>query len=258
MSAAPSDASSSTPSRLLDAEDLGIPPKERIFLWISASFLLALIVANVFAASKLIVIPLGFHNVTVAAGILAYPVTFLATDLISELYGKKRADFVVVVGLGVSIGLLIFIEIGRAVPALSPEMEKVFADFFSSSTRAIVASMIAYLVAQLLDVRLFHFWKRFTGGKHLWLRNNGSTVGSQLVDTILVTTILFWGVTPPGTSTPMGVAEILPIIRDGFIFKGIVALFDTPLLYLGVAKLAPHIADPAAAAPLAPVSSENP
>ncbi len=224
-------------SSQVSEDHLPYPRSEKAFFAVAGAFLLALIVANVFAASKLIVIDLGFHKIVVAAGILAYPVTFLATDLISEIYGRKRADFVVMVGLGVSLGLLVFIEVGRAVPALNPQMDAVITGFFSSSTRAIIASMIAYLIAQLLDVRLFHFWKAKTGGKHLWLRNNGSTVGSQLVDTVLVTTILFWGVTPPGQTDPMGFSAIAPIIRDGFIFKAIVALIDTPLLYLGVRML---------------------
>lgn len=232
-------ASPSPAVLVTDASAPSYPRSEKAFLAVAAAFLLALIVANVFAASKLVVIRLGFHDVIVAAGILAYPVTFLATDLISELWGRKRADFVVIVGLGVSLGLLVFIEVGRWVPSLNEEMDKVFVGFFSSSTRAILASMIAYLVAQLLDVRLFHFWKEKTKGKHLWLRNNGSTVGSQLVDTVLVTTILFWGVTPPGAQGAMGVAEIAPIIRDGFIFKAIVAAIDTPLLYLCVRLLRP-------------------
>lgn len=234
-------ATTSTDSSAPDLSAPAYPRSEKAFLAVAAAFLLALIVANVFAASKLVVIHLGFHDVIVAAGILAYPVTFLATDLISELWGRKRADFVVIVGLGVSLGLLVFIEIGRWVPALNVEMDSVFVGFFSSSTRAILASMIAYLVAQLLDVRLFHFWKEKTKGKHLWLRNNGSTVGSQLVDTVLVTTILFWGVTPPGATAPMGVGEIAPIIRDGFIFKAIVAAIDTPLLYLAVRLLRPFV-----------------
>ncbi|MCP4504136.1 MAG: queuosine precursor transporter [Deltaproteobacteria bacterium] len=118
--------------------------------------------------------------------------------------------------------------------SLVPVHQENFDDFFTSNTRAITASMLAYVVAQLLDVRLFHFWKNLTQGRHLWLRNNGSTFGSQLVDTVLVTAILFWGTALPGQSGTYGLSEIAPLIRDGFIFKAIVALIDTPLLYLAV------------------------
>lgn len=217
--------------------------RERIFLVLSGIFLLCLIVANVFAASKLIRIDLGFHTIVVAAGILPYPVTFLATDLISELYGKERANFIVLVGFGVSLGLLAFIEVAKLVPALDETQQTLFLGFFATNTRAVLASMLAYLAAQFLDVRLFHFWKDLTRGRHLWLRNNGSTVGSQLVDTVLVTTVLFWGTSPPFMNgATMGMSEILPIIRDGFIFKAIVAVLDTPLIYGFVAYLGPRVA----------------
>lgn len=208
---------------------------EYLYLSLVGLFVLALVVANVFAASKLIQINLGFHVVTVAAGIIPYPITFLVTDLISELFGKERARRTVIIGFWVSLGLVALVEVGRVVPALDPAQQEIFSSFFSSTTRAVFASMLAYLVAQFIDVQLFHFWKRVTAGKHLWLRNNGSTVGSQLVDTVVVTTVLFWGTSPPFMNgAVMGWSEILPIIRDGFIFKAIVALVDTPLLYLGV------------------------
>lgn len=209
--------------------------REKLYGALLGTFLLCLIMANVFAASKLIAVPLGFHTIVVAAGILPYPITFVVTDLISELYGRERADFAVWVGFGVSLGLLALIELGRWTPAFDAEQQTLFAGFFSTNTRAVLASMFAYLVAQFLDVRLFHFWKRLTGGRHLWLRNNGSTVGSQLVDTVLVTTLLFWGTSPPFMhGKTMGLTEVAPIIRDGFLFKAIVALIDTPLLYLFV------------------------
>lgn len=210
--------------------------RELVYLGLVGAFLLALIVANVFAASKLIRVNLGFHTVVVAAGILTYPITFLVTDLISEVYGKARAEMTVWIGLAVSVGLVLLVQLGRAVPALDPIQQEQFATFFSSTGRAVAASMVAYLVAQWIDVQLFHFWKRLTKGKHLWLRNNGSTVGSQLVDTVVVTTALFYGTSPPFMNgAVMGFAEIAPIIRDGFIFKAVFALLDTPFFYLGVA-----------------------
>ena len=87
--------------------------------------------------------------------------------------------------------------------------------------------MTAYLLAQLLDVRLFHFWKNLTNGRHLWLRNNGSTILSQLVDSVLVVLVLFTGVWPAG--------QMFETIMDLWLFKLLVALLDTPFAYLGVA-----------------------
>ena len=104
----------------------------------------------------------------------------------------------------------------------------------------IFGSMTAYLVAQLLDVRLFHFWKRVTRGKHLWLRNNASTMTSQMADTIIVNSI-FLGL---GLGLPWDV--VAKIIVASYIAKLLIALADTPLIYLGVwlVRRVAHLPDP--------------
>ena len=111
----------------------------------------------------------------------------------------------------------------NAIPS-SPIDNSTYNLVFQNAARVIFASMIAYLVAQFIDVRMFHFWKNLTKGRHLWLRNNFSTVGSQLVDTVLVISILFIGVWEP--------AQIFQAIIDGFLFKILIALIDTPLFYV--------------------------
>ena len=123
-----------------------------------------------------------------SVGIIAYPITFLVTDLISELYGKKRANQVVISGFCASIftTLLIFISMNATAADWSPVDSATFNKVFGLSAPAFLASMMAYLTAQFIDVRIFHFWKRLTKGKHLWLRNNASTMFSQLVDTSMV------------------------------------------------------------------------
>ena len=93
---------------------------------------------------------------------------------------------------------------------------------FQNAWRLITASMVAYLFAQFIDVRVFHFWKKLTNGKHLWLRNNGSTIASQLIDTTLVISILFVGVWDTN--------QILSAIIDGWIFKMLMALIDSPII----------------------------
>ena len=94
---------------------------------------------------------------------------------------------------------------------------------FRNAWRLIAGSMIAYLFAQFIDVRIFHFWKKLTNGKHLWLRNNGSTVASQFVDTTIVICILFVGVWETD--------QIFSAIIDGWLFKMMMALIDTPIIY---------------------------
>jgi len=92
--------------------------------------------------------------------------------------------------------------------------------------------MIAYLVAQTVDVRLFHFWKKLTKGKHLWLRNNASTTVSQLVDSTAILSILYMAGNLGNDVTTVGALVIL--IINSYLFKFFFALFDTPLFYLGV------------------------
>ena len=112
-------------------------------------------------------------------------------------------------------------------------------DRISMTTRmAVLASMIAYLAAQFIDVYLFHFWKRLTRGKHLWLRNNGSTLVSQLVDTTAVVLITFWASIVAGDLTISGAVAY---IRDGYSFKLLVALIDTVPFYIGVKYLGRYL-----------------
>ena len=205
------------------------PPdrRERFFLILAGIFIGSLIIANV-----LVFKVWSFFGVKLIAGIIPYPVTFLATDLISEIYGRKRASLVVWVGFVTSIWILIVILIAGAVPAAdigiraAAQIDSLYAAVFGMSARAIFASMVAYLVAQLVDVHIFHFWRNLTKGAHLWLRNNGSTLFSQLIDTVLVVTILFAG--------QIGAKELLALIGGSYLFKLLIALFDTPFFYLGV------------------------
>jgi len=172
---------------------------------------------------------LGNSLFELSVGILPYPITFLITDLISEIYGKKRANQVVITGIFASFFSMGILLIANEVPAIenSPIDDETFNQVFALSPIAALASMIAYLLAQFVDIRIYHFWKNLTQGKMLWLRNNFSTFSSQLIDTVLVVGLLsvfgvlewklFWG-----------------LVISGFLFKIIVAALDTPLLYLFV------------------------
>tara|TARA_B100002052_G_C15645116_1_gene490205 strand:- start:8 stop:688 length:681 start_codon:yes stop_codon:yes gene_type:complete len=196
----------------------------QLFIILTAMFIAALITCNLIA-NKFVEINLGFKTFIVSAGILPYPLTFLITDILSEVYGRKMTNRVVASGFFASIMVLLFLWLGSIAPAIqtSPINNETFNLVFSNAWRVIAASMIAYLSAQFLDVRLFHFWKNLTKGKHLWLRNNASTIGSQLVDTTLVVCVLFIGVWPTG--------QIIQAIIDGWLFKIMCAFIDTPIFY---------------------------
>lgn len=198
---------------------------DRLYLVLAGLFIAALIVCNIIA-NKFITIDLGFKTFIISAGVLPYPLTFLITDILSEIYGRRKTNRVVIVGFIASIFVLGILWLGDQFSAIedSPVNDEQYRTVFSNAWRVIGASMTAYLVAQLLDVRIFHFWKKITKGKHLWLRNNGSTILSQLVDTILVVCVLFIGVKP--------YSEIQSIIIDGWLFKVLCAAADTPVFYL--------------------------
>jgi len=198
---------------------------DKLYLVLAGIFVASLVTCNLIA-NKFVSIDLGFKTFIVSAGILPYPLTFLVTDILSEIYGKKRASMVVLSGFIASLFVLLFLWIGGQFNAIngSPLDNETYDLVFNNAWRVIFASMIAYLSAQFLDVRLFHFWKRMTKGRHLWLRNNASTIGSQLVDTILVISVLFVGV--------WDTDQIISAIIDGWLFKMLVAFIDTPLFYL--------------------------
>ncbi len=215
-------------------------PKDRadqVFLYVGGVFLAALVACNlIFRKFFVWEIPalafLGLEpRMELSVGILAYPVTFICTDLLSEFFGRRRVSRLVTAGLVASVFVGALIAVSDAVPAASwSEVDDAtFTRVFGLQALMLTASMGAYLGAQYLDIRMFHFWKRVTGGRHLWLRNNASTFASQLVDTILVNSLL----------AGFGVEELtwerLPmLIANGVVFKWMVAVVDTPLIYLAV------------------------
>ena len=169
-------------------------------------------------------------------GIIPYPVTFLCTDLISEIYGRKKADQLVIAGVVTSLVILIIVSIANFLPATqwSAVNGETFNQVFGLFTPALIASLLAYLTAQFIDIRLFHFWKNLTNGKYLWLRNNGSTILSQIIDTSLVLFVLcFFDV--------ISWDKFTFLFINGFIFKFFFALCDTPFFYLGVWLIDPKV-----------------
>lgn len=205
----------------------------QLYLYLGALFITSLVVSNLIFQKFFYWYPFGeieifgaklFH---ISVGILPYPVTFLITDLISEIFGAKKANQVVKAGIFASFFSMLIVLVANATQALSnsPVDNDTFSQVFALSPVAVFASMMAYLFAQFIDIKIYHFWKSYTKGKHLWLRNNFSTFSSQIIDTLTVTLLLclfkviswdmFYG-----------------LVISGIIFKILVAILDTPLLYL--------------------------
>lgn len=233
--------------------------RQRVFLVLAGIFLGTLSLLNILGISRFIDLSFTLFGtnipMVVAVGVLPYPITFICTDLISELYGRKRATEVVWVGLLLNVWVVFLLWIGGVLPgfeAIDPNTGDLVPDaagrvpvFFEIRTLAfgaVAASMIAYLAAQWCDVQLFHFWKWFTGGKHLWLRNNGSTLISQLVDTVAVILIThFYANALPIETTAALWPQLFTFIASGYVFKLTVALLDTGPVYLLVGGLRPFL-----------------
>lgn len=208
---------------------------ERLYLVLAGLFIASLVAGNLIFQKFFSWDFFGIHIFELSVGILPYPLTFLITDLIAEIFGKKRANQVVLAGLGATAFVLLILALANAAPATdwSPVNNVLFQKVFGLTGLAVTASMVAYLLAQLIDIRLYHFWKNLTKGKHLWLRNNASTMTSQFVDTAAVLSLL----------CIFGAIEwelFFPLLWSGFFFKVIVAALDTPILYLCVYFIKRH------------------
>lgn len=216
----------------MNAKNLSLA--NNIYLILAGLFITSLVASNLIFTKIFYWYPFDFNLMGVklfelSVGILPYPLTFLITDLISEIYGQKKADQVVITGIFASIFSIGLIFISSQVPAIegSPINDATFNSVFLNAPLAVLASMLTYLFAQFIDIRIYHYWKKLTKGKHLWLRNNFSTFTSQFVDTFtIVSLLILFGILPQD--------KFLVLIISGFIFKVIVAILDTPLLYLFV------------------------
>ncbi|MEO1574366.1 MAG: queuosine precursor transporter, partial [Pseudomonadota bacterium] len=222
--------------------------RERVFLVLAGCFLCAMTLLNVIGITRFI--QLG--PLSLAVGVLPYPITFLCTDLISELYGRRRANFLVTVGLGLNGFILLCMWLGSALPPVAPETQapwqtiqlveaillpdgdkvsgsiELFQLIYECTSGAVLASMLAYIAAQYCDVQLFHFFKRLTKGRHLWLRNNFSTLISQMVDSLMVIAVTFGAAFLDGRMT---LAALGVLVFSNYLFKMLAALVDTLPFY---------------------------
>ncbi|RMH29862.1 MAG: VUT family protein [Planctomycetota bacterium] len=241
--------------------------RETVFLLFAGLFLGTLAMLNILGITRFIKLfeitgndggPLVVAGVplvfAVAVGVLPYPMTFLCTDFISELYGRRRANTVVWIGLILNLWVVAILWFGGVLPGfetvgadgtIAPDAAgrvPVFFEVRALAFGAVTASMIAYLVAQLVDVHVFHFWKRLTRGRHLWLRNNGSTLVSQLVDTTAVILIThFYAHALPVDDELAIWPQLLVFILTGYAFKLAAALLDTVPFVVGTRYLVRYL-----------------
>jgi uncharacterized integral membrane protein (TIGR00697 family) len=231
--------------------------REVVFIILSGFFLGTLAVLNILGISRQIDLSFTIAGVRIPfivfVGVLPYPLTFLCTDFISELYGKKRANTVVWVGLLLNLWVIFILWIGGILPP-KPELlenglpalddpSRVFFQIRKWTVSATIASMIAYLTAQFVDVHIFHWIRKRTKGKMLWLRNNGSTLTSQMVDSLAVITVTWLMARnaiqiSPGETVFHG---LLILVLSNYVFKMISALVDTIPFYIGTRWLSRYL-----------------
>lgn len=225
--------------------------RERVYLLLAGFFLCAMTLLNVVGLTKFI--QLG--PLSLAVGVLPYPITFLCTDLICELYGKRRANDLVIVGFVLNLFIIAVLYLGDQLPGVPAENQppwqvlflakevplangevvsgskELFHFIYACTAGSVFASMLAYMAAQFFDVQLYHFWKKVTKGKMMWVRNNFSTLLSQLVDSFVVIAVTFGAMFYRGE---IGVEQIMALMGSNYLFKMVAAILDTGPLYLSV------------------------
>jgi queuosine precursor transporter len=203
--------------------------KHKFFVWLSAVFVAALITSDLIGGKFF-----RIWGLDLSVGMIPFPLTFLLTDIVNEFYGTEGARRITFVGLGVAIFVFVIINVAIALPTSpeSPMHGDQFRIVFGWSRRLYIASLTAYLIGQLLDISIFLMVRKLTGHRFLWLRSTGSTVVSQLVDTLVVNFVLLTG----SKSTHF----ILITARNSYIVKLVIAVGLTPLIYAGHAVLRRH------------------
>ncbi len=207
---------------------------QKLFVVCASIFITALVIAEATASKFFVAFDLpraitilgyDFPSVIMTAGVIAFPITFIVTDLMNEYFGPKGIGFVTLVGMAMIVFEFVILRAAMATPTadISPVPEEAFNTVFGASGRIILGSIIAYMIGQFADITLFHWLRRLTKGKHLWLRATGSTFGSQFLDTFVVLTVAFAG--------QLAFAQIIAITLFNYAYKFIIAIAITPLIY---------------------------
>jgi uncharacterized integral membrane protein (TIGR00697 family) len=195
---------------------------QKLFVYLCAVFVACLLLGDIIGG-KIIHTPFG----PISVGIIPFPVTFLLTDVVNDFYGRQGARFLTLLGFSMALLAWGLLQLTTVMPADGSTYftQAEFAKVFGGSAQLFVASMVAYLIGQFLDIHVFHFWKALTQSKHLWLRSTGSTVFSQAVDTVTIN-LIFGRVTAGWTWGFIGAK-----VGREYVIKFVVALLLTPAIY---------------------------
>lgn len=207
---------------------------QKLYVVCAAVFITALVIAEATAGKLFTLFDLpftvrifgtDFDQVIMTAGVIAFPITFIITDLLNEYYGVRGIRFVTVLGMIMILFEFAILQVAIVAPTstISPVPDEAFNTVFGATGRVIIGSLTAYIIGQLADISLFHWLRRLTEGRHLWLRATGSTFGSQFLDTFIVLAVAFYG--------QLSVQQIVAIALFNYGYKFAIAVLITPLIY---------------------------
>ena len=208
--------------------DLSFDNRQKLYIYLVGVFLTALLIGDTIG-SKLfqLEVPLGFTTLhaTLSVGAIWFPLTFLLTDTVNEFYGTSGARTMTFVGFWTALVAFVIIFAARKIPTapFSPVSQDAFDNVLGNANRIFVASLVAYIVGQLTDIAIFQFAKSRTGGRYIWLRSTGSTLVSQLIDTVVVTYVAFYRKIP---SEQLHRAAV-----SSYVVKVLIAISLTPVIY---------------------------
>jgi len=197
-------------------------PSHKLFICLCCTFVACLLLGDVIGG-KTITTPLG----PISVGMIPFPITFLLTDVVNDFYGRRGAHFITALGFSMAVLAWAILQISTA---LTPHestyfTQEEFVKVFGGSARLFVASIVAYLLGQLLDIRVFQYWKALTKSRHLWVRATGSTILSQIVDTVTIN-VIFWR-----TTALQPWDWVWAKIGREYVIKLAVAILLTPAIY---------------------------
>lgn len=198
--------------------------KQIVFTLLGGIFITNAIVAELIGG-KLI----GIGPFILSVGILPWPIVFVVTDLINEYFGKEGVKKLTMLTTALILYTFLILFFAMQIPAnsISSVSNEAFQQVFGQSMWIIIGSIIAFVCSQLIDATLFVFFKKKTGDKMIWLRSTGSTVISQLFDSFIVAGIAFW------LTGKVSTADYINMASTGYLFKLLLAVCLTPLIYLG-------------------------
>lgn len=219
----------------------GLKAEHKLYVCLTAVFVSCLLLGDVIGGKTIPTFRIGGHDLgPISVGIIPFPVTFLLTDVVNDFYGRKGARFLTLVGFAMALLAYLLLQLTTAMPAHASTYftQAEYSKIFGGSSQLFIASMIAYLIGQFLDIQVFQFWKRLTESRHLWLRATGSTLLSQIVDTVMIN-FIFWMWTaaadPQSFLGKMTTGEryewVFAKIGREYLIKVVVAILLTPVVY---------------------------